>query len=94
MSYARFAGEESVAKYGGELSDVYVYLDEAGYFSCCGCRLADGVSEHFASTADLIAHLRRHTACGDAVPSYTIPSLEAEARDNDSWLAEKSEAQR
>lgn len=85
MSYARFTSPETAALRGQEPSGVYVYLDSMGCLCCCACSIGDW-TERFYKTSDLIKHLREHEAHGDAVPSDAIPSLEAEAVENDAWI--------
>jgi hypothetical protein len=87
MSYARFASDEMVAKYGGERSDIYVYLDVGGYFTCCWCNLSKEPGPRFTTTQAIVEHVREHQAAGESVPSYTITSLEAEGTENDAWIA-------
>lgn len=89
MSYARFCAAERADRDDREASDVYVYFDVCGKLCCCGCLFADEpwVSCWFDSTRALLAHLGEHAAAGHAIPSYTIPSLERDAAENDEWAA-------
>lgn len=89
MSYARFGWDDS---------DVYVYLDVNGSLCCCACALNwqgdDGVfpaSRYLDTTASMVAHLREHEAAGHEVPGDTFSDLEADAVENDAWMAEKRE---
>lgn len=69
MAYARF----------GIHSDVYVYGDARGGFTCERC---PDIGEAFRCTAaaELVAHLIGfHRARGDRVPDDAIEELEAEA---------------
>jgi hypothetical protein len=86
MSYARF---------GWDGSDVYVFLNVGGYFSCCACALNRGdngapfpASEEFGSTAAMLDHLEAHRAAGDTVPDDTLERLRDEASDNEAWIAD------
>lgn len=77
MSYARFGSD----------SDVYVFLNVSGYFECCGCELlTDTMSATFKTTDEMVTHLREHIAAEHAVPDFTIPALETERKENDSWI--------
>lgn len=87
MSYARF----------GPSSGVYVYVDIAGYFSCCACRLRD--TDDYGNftcrtTGEIVAHLHEHIDAGHAVPAYTIPSLEDDREENDRWIADEGPERR
>lgn len=59
MSYSRFS-----------FSDIYLYLDVDGYFSCCCCRLApkheSGMHHdcNFYSVKELFSHLDAHNDAG------------------------------
>ena len=80
MSYARFSAE----------SDVYVFLHVGGALCCCGCFNGEG---YFDTTAEMVAHLREHEARGDRVPACTIKRLEADADENDAWMANEKKEQ-
>ena len=41
----------------------------------------------FTKTADMVEHLKRHIAAGHCVPDDVIPSLLADAEENDRYLA-------
>jgi hypothetical protein len=77
MAYARF-GENG--------SDVYVFLNVAGYYECCACGL--GGPERHRTTTSIIRHLRAHEAAGDCVPVDVIPCLHRERAENDQWIAD------
>jgi hypothetical protein len=79
VSYCRF----------GE-ADVYVYLDCGGYLCCCGCILPDEVDRQWQhhSTADMVAHLRKHQQADHDVPESVIAELEARREENDKWIAD------
>jgi hypothetical protein len=74
-------------------SDVYVYLDVGGSFTCCGCSLLEDeegdFSAHLFTTADMIEHLTEHVRAGHKVPDYCIARLMEEAAENDKWIAER-----
>jgi hypothetical protein len=59
MSYCRMADD----------SDVYVYPDSRGGFTCCVT---------VATRAEMLAHLEEHRANGDLVPERAIERLRAE----------------
>ena len=67
MSYARF---------GWEGSDVYVYEDYAGYYTCCWCVL--DVDPKTPSAAIMVEHLREHIVYGHTVPAQTIDAILAD----------------
>lgn len=79
MSYARF----------GAASDVYVYLDVAGYLRCCACRMHDRPfgSFDFRTTAEMLTHLDLHRSVGDTVPERTFEGLRRDAAETDAWIA-------
>lgn len=82
MSYVRFS----------EKSDVYVYLDIAGYLCCCGCRLWPEMDRwEYYSTEDMIDHLKQHEAAGHKVPGYTYEGLREEQVENDQWMDDYAE---
>ncbi|WP_141619468.1 hypothetical protein [Myxococcus sp. AB036A] len=67
MAYARF----------GRDSDVYVYEDTRGGFTCERC---PSVGQQFrcATAVEMATHLRQHRAKGDVVPEDAIVELESE----------------
>jgi hypothetical protein len=77
MSYCRFGPE----------SDLYVYLDCAGYLCCCACQL-DGHPTAFQTTEALIDHVREHIQIGHKVPPDLIDKLTIDAEETDKWIAE------
>jgi len=77
----------SYARFGSNGSDVYVYLDVSGYFSCCACGIGSEDGGYFLTTDSLIAHLREHEELGDTVPPDTYTDLEREREENDEWIA-------
>lgn len=65
MSYCRFAWDGS---------DVYVYEDVSGGWTCCGCRI--GENRFNSPTIEgMLLHLVEHKKAGDFVPRYAIESL-------------------
>lgn len=77
MAYARFSRH----------SDVYVYLDVRGHLRCERCTLEGA---EVTTTAGMLAHLERHRARGDRVPDECLNELEADAEENDAWMAEEA----
>jgi hypothetical protein len=75
MSYARKG-------WGG--SQLYIYLDSAGFLHCQGCPL--GGSFQADSTADMVSHVHRHLLAGHRTEPGLIAALEADAAENDSWI--------
>lgn len=76
MSYCRFGWDDS---------DVYVYSDVAGGWTCCACQLntpAPGrifpPSANLNTPGEMAAHLRKHRDAGHTVPDYAIADLDAE----------------
>lgn len=76
MAYARFAPD----------SDVYVFLDSEGAFSCCGCSISEK-SPFFTTTEALLDHLVDHERNGDRVPAYCEEALIRDRVENDHWIA-------
>jgi hypothetical protein len=70
----------SYARWGWEGSNVYVYMHPGG-LECCGCDFDGGCSA--ATTDAMVAHLRRHMAAGDCVPTSVIPDLLRDRDEND-----------
>ncbi len=68
MSYARF----------GPGSDVYVYEDVAGGFTCCGCLLTTS-RVNVETRQEMVEHLLGHLAAGDHVQQTTLDRLRDEA---------------
>jgi hypothetical protein len=68
MSLCRFARD----------SDVYVYRDYRGGFTCCGCTLPDPPGEfRAATTREMAEHLLVHRGRGEAVPEEVFSELAA-----------------
>ncbi|HID37791.1 MAG TPA: hypothetical protein EYP39_10555 [Ghiorsea sp.] len=73
MAYCRF----------GKDSDVYLYEDINGGWSCIWCELVSGgkisaANSHLDTIEATITHLREHIKCGHKVPDKAIAELEAE----------------
>jgi hypothetical protein len=70
MAYARFARD----------SDVYVYADTRGGFTCVRC---PKIGEEFrcATAAEMVTHLLMHRARGQRVPEDAITELRDEVND-------------
>lgn len=85
MSYSRF-GRDGI-KY---TSDVYVYLDVAGYLRCCACSMRGNFRAF--TTAKMIGHLDVHRDNGDVVPDECYSRLRDDAVENDRWMFEESAA--
>lgn len=65
------------ARMGVGGSDVYVYYDVGGFYSCCFCTIfEDGFTCQNALT--MIHHLEIHRRGGDCVPDHTFEDLEKE----------------
>jgi hypothetical protein len=76
MSYARF---------GLDASDVYVFMAVEGWLECCCCCcLAGRAFSCFEAraTADMVDHLKAHTAAGQHVPEDVVPALLADDAEN------------
>jgi len=75
MSYSRFLE-----------ADVYVYLDVAGYLTCCACNIMEtqDVWGNFRAydTEAMVAHLKDHRKNGDRVLTDTIERLWADHEEN------------
>jgi hypothetical protein len=71
MAYARY----------GQESDVYVYEDAGGGYTCERCPRVGGQFKS-KSAKDMAAHLTIHVASGDKVPPSAIAELEQEPQDN------------
>lgn len=73
MSYCRAIYNES---------DVYVYHDVSGGFTCCGCTLETERRPYFnvPTRTDMIRHLGEHKEKGDIVPDYALESLKLDLR--------------
>ncbi len=73
MSYVRL----------GPLSDVYVYGNVAGGFTCCVCTLALSGNYTCGTRAEMIIHLIEHLKMGHTVPlapfKRLLVEIEAEA---------------
>ena len=77
MSYARF---------GWDNSDVYVFMHVSGWLECCMCTLVrdhqDEISFRASDTDTMIAHLKKHIAVKDYVPSHVFDDLIADDEEN------------
>jgi len=74
----------SIARWGSEGSDVYVYDGSNGIVceSCPVQRAATGKDTHIAdSERDMISHLHDHLLRGDCVPASAFHALQARMRD-------------
>ena len=58
----------SLARFGWDGSDVYVYYDVGGFINCCGCHLGEK-SFHANTEKQMIDHLREHQKAGHHVPN-------------------------
>lgn len=84
MSYARFSPE----------SDVCVYAHVDGGLECCACRLRGGEENlRFATTDELLQHLREHQQAGHLVREKTFTGLEADRTRNDASSAGRPDQQ-
>lgn len=72
MSYARFSTG----------SDVYVFMNVAGFLECCGCSLDEQWA--FGSTQEMADHLGDHRAAGHTVPEGVEEALWRDDRAN--WV--------
>ena len=63
----------SLARFGWEGSNVYVFYHVHGGIACCGCSL-DG-DYRAASEEEMIEHLRRHVQAGECVPPRVFSEL-------------------
>lgn len=71
MSYARFGCDGD--------SDVYVYQDVGGGWTCCWCKLGPPRSNVNVETrSEMLEHLLDHRAAGQSVPEHAIERLRAE----------------
>ena len=69
MSFARLTND----------SEVYVYQDAEGGYTCCFCRLNPHAEQFNVPTAKLmVTHLEEHRAAGHKVPEYALESLREE----------------
>lgn len=55
-------------------SDVYVYADVSGGFTCCGC------TSNIPTRSGLIAHLHQHRDRGNRVPDKVFRRLHRELK--------------
>jgi hypothetical protein len=63
--------EMSVVRWGVEGSDVYIYQDDKGGHTCCGCDGAEGLSDE-----EMLKHLRHvHLVAGHTVPDWVIEAF-------------------
>jgi len=67
MAYARFGSD----------SDVYVYADTSGGYTCERCP-AIGQAFHCSSATEMVTHLLAHRAKGQLVPDDAIGDLQRE----------------
>jgi len=69
MSFARLTHD----------SDVYVYQDSEGGYTCCFCRLMPHADQFNVPTAkEMVKHMYAHLTNGDKVPQYCIDGLNEE----------------
>ena len=66
----------SLARFGWDGSDVYVFYDVGGFINCCGCLLRD-TSFHADTEQEMLSHLREHQKAGHHVPEDAIEELTA-----------------
>jgi hypothetical protein len=67
----------SYARFGSDLSDVYVYMHASGHLECCGCRLGDDCFRA-GGTRQMVDHLAAHAAAGHTVPGTVVADLWAD----------------
>jgi hypothetical protein len=72
MAYSRFID-----------SDVYIFADVSGGYTCCACMLKH--KERFWTTDDIITHVKAHMAAGHDVPADVIPCIEMDRAENDAF---------
>lgn len=65
----------SFARLGCDGSQVYVYDDMRGGYTCCFCSLNKGGQSRFADKDGIIKHLFAHREAGDTVPEYTFEDI-------------------
>jgi len=84
MSYARF---------GWHGSDVYIYLDSAGYLCCCACSARSDMGSYKAySTSEMMRHIDYHQSLGDHVPKDAIDQLVRDNEQNMRYIIERMES--
>lgn len=70
MSYARFSPD----------SDVYVYFNGEGTYTCCGCKLRRDDWDH-ATPEKILAHLAEHEKAGHMVPTHCTKRLKKDLKE-------------
>lgn len=65
----------SLARWGVDGSDIYLYDSFDGGYECCSCSLHHGVTCHLKDNKEAMRHVRRHVSRGDIVPLYTFAAL-------------------
>lgn len=71
------------ARWGCDGSDVYVFMDVTGGFTCCCCELVGENRSNFATKGEMVEHLLKHREAGHVVPEYAIESIRNETEDAD-----------
>lgn len=72
----------SIARFGCDGSDVYVYQNTEGGYECCGCIfLSEEIVDlaTFKTAAELLGHMDLHRRAGHSVPNYVFQQLADEA---------------
>ena len=70
------------ARWGCDGSDVYVFMDVSGGFTCCGCDLVSEPRSNFATKGEMVEHLLAHRAAGHTVPEYAIENIRNETEED------------
>jgi hypothetical protein len=69
----------ALARFGRD-SDVYVYEDSRGGYTCQACELLQRGEFRCATAAEMIPHLLAHRARGDGVPESALTELQDASR--------------
>ncbi len=64
----------AICRFGDE-SDVYVYEDIGGGFTCCGCPIANRADVNVPTASEMIVHLQEHQGLGHKVPAAAFDKL-------------------